>query len=87
MPSSERIVQDVENWIDVLLRIFDAKGIAVDDRREGRRRATSEGPTSSKWGGGRAKGEHDPGRWLHEDAAAVSELMASRTEERHGDDE
>jgi hypothetical protein len=82
-PSGARIVHDIENWVDVLHRIFDAKGIAVDDRREGRRRATSEGPTSSNWGGKRTKGAYEPGRWLHEDAAAVSGLMASRSEERY----
>ena len=86
-PSAARIVHDIENWIDVLHRIFDAKGIAVDDRREGRRRATSEGPLSSKWGGLRTKGAYEAGRWLHEDAAAVSELMTARTEQRHGEKE
>ena len=40
-------------------------------------------PTSSNWGGKRTKGAYEPGRWLHEDAAAVSDLMASRTKERH----
>ena len=83
-PSGMRIVQDVENWVDVLHHVYEKRGISVEDRRQGRRLAQSPDTGQENRGGPRVKGEYEPNaRWEHEDVTTVKAADIARSESTH----
>ena len=83
-PSDRRIVQDVENWVDVLHHVYEKRGISVEGRRQGRRLAQSPDTGQENRGGPRVKGDYKPNaRWEHEDVATVKAADIARSESTH----
>lgn len=80
VPSSVRIVQDVEKFEDALVRIVEARGAVVQGlgTRDGHRKYVG---AALKRGGKRTKAEYVE-KWTHPDARAAVKTFIARSESR-----